>query len=104
MLEQNGLRLLKLIDDLLDLVRFDTGHADVNRQPTAIAAHLDGLLRSLRHLAEQDRVALLWQCQTDQRIDPARPRQVRQDPAQSGHQRDQVHALRRLDRGEGHRR
>jgi signal transduction histidine kinase len=65
MLEQNGLRLLKLIDDLLDLVRFDTGHADVNRQPTPIAPHLEGLLRSLRHLAEQDRVALLWDCSSD---------------------------------------
>lgn len=65
MLEQNGLRLLKLIDDLLDLVRFDTGHADINRQPTIISAHLDGLLRSLRHLAEQDRVALLWKCDSD---------------------------------------
>ncbi len=65
MLEQNGLRLLKLIDDLLDLVRFDTGHADINRQATPITAHLDGLLRSLRHLAEQDRVALLWDCRTD---------------------------------------
>ena len=65
MLEQNGLRLLKLIDDLLDLVRFDTGHADINRQPTFIAAHIEGLLRSLRHLAEQDRVALLWDCQSE---------------------------------------
>ena len=65
MLEQNGLRLLKLIDDLLDLVRFDTGHADINRQPTMVAAHLEGLMRSLRHLAEQDRVALLWDCGSD---------------------------------------
>jgi len=65
MLEQNGLRLLKLIDDLLDLVRFDTGHADVNRQPTLLEAHIEGLLRSLRHLAEQDRVALLWSTQSD---------------------------------------
>ncbi len=64
MLEQNGLRLLKLIDDLLDLVRFDTGHADIHRQPTHLAAHLDGLLRSLRHLAEQNRVALVWKCQS----------------------------------------
>lgn len=68
MLEQNGLRLLKLIDDLLDLVRFDTGHADVQRQPTSVAAHLDGLLRSLRHLAEQDRVALIWSCESDAEI------------------------------------
>ena len=65
MLEQNGLRLLKLIDDLLDLVRFDTGHADIIRQPTLIAAHIEGLLRSLRHLAEQDRVALLWDCKSE---------------------------------------
>ncbi|MES2920915.1 MAG: ATP-binding protein [Verrucomicrobiota bacterium] len=65
MLEQNGLRLLKLIDDLLDLVRFDTGHADINRQPTLITPHIEGLLRSLRHLAEQDRVALVWDCQTE---------------------------------------
>ncbi|MCB1129874.1 MAG: response regulator [Verrucomicrobiae bacterium] len=65
MLEQNGLRLLKLIDDLLDLVRFDTGHADIQRQPTPIANHLEGMLRSLRHLAEQDRVALLWDCKSD---------------------------------------
>ncbi len=65
MLEQNGLRLLKLIDDLLDLVRLDTGHAGVNRQPTPIKAHVEGLLRSLRHLAEQDKVALLWNCVTD---------------------------------------
>ncbi len=64
MLEQNGLRLLKLIDDLLDLVRFDTGHADVIRQPTLIVPHLEGLLRSLRHLAEQDRVTLVWKCET----------------------------------------
>jgi signal transduction histidine kinase len=64
MLEQNGLRLLKLIDDLLDLVRFDTGHADINLQPTRIAAYLDGTLGSLRHLAEQDRVALLWNCES----------------------------------------
>lgn len=65
MLEQNGLRLLKLIDDLLDLVRFDTGHGDVKRLPTPIAAHFDGLLRSLRHLAEQDRVALFWECDSE---------------------------------------
>ena len=65
MLEQNGLRLLKLIDDLLDLVRFDTGHAEINRQSTPIKAHIEGLMRSLRHLAEHDRVALLWQTTTD---------------------------------------
>lgn len=65
MLEQNGLRLLKLIDDLLDLVRFDTGHADIYREPTLISPHFEGLLRSLRHLAEHDRVALIWECKSE---------------------------------------
>lgn len=66
LLGQNGLRLLKLIDDLLDLVRFDTGHADVVRQPTELQPHLDGMLRSLRHLADQDHVALLWKFRGDE--------------------------------------
>lgn len=65
MLEQNGLRLLGLTDDLLDLARFDTGHADLNRQSTVIAWHIEGLLGSLRHLAAQDGVALLWECHSD---------------------------------------
>jgi signal transduction histidine kinase len=29
-------------------------------QPTQLSSHLDGLLKSVRHLAEQDQVALLW--------------------------------------------
>lgn len=65
MLEQNGLRLLKLIDDLLDLVRFDTGHADVSTVATEVGPHVEGVMRSLRHVAEQDRVALHWKCESD---------------------------------------
>jgi signal transduction histidine kinase len=65
LLEQNGLRLMKLIDDLLDLVRFDTGHADLNYQPTPVRPHFEGLMKSLRHVSEQDSVALLWSCESD---------------------------------------
>ncbi len=61
MTEHNGLRLLKLIDDLLDLVRFDTGHADLKLQPTNLSDMLDGLMHSMRHLADQDGVALEWE-------------------------------------------
>jgi signal transduction histidine kinase len=60
MTEHNGLRLLKLIDDLLDLVRFDTGHADLKLQSTEVGAMLDGLMQSMRHLADQNGVALEW--------------------------------------------
>ena len=65
LLGHNGLRLMKLIDDLLDLVRFDTGHADLNFQPTPVKAHFEGLMKSLRHLSEQDSVALLWTCESE---------------------------------------
>ncbi|MCW1884739.1 ATP-binding protein [Luteolibacter flavescens] len=60
MTEHNGLRLLKLIDDLLDLVRFDTGHADLKNQSTDVGGMLDGLMQSMRHLADQNGVALEW--------------------------------------------
>jgi len=60
MTEHNGLRLLKLIDDLLDLVRFDTGHADLKLQSTEVSSMLDGLMQSMRHLADQNGVALEW--------------------------------------------
>jgi signal transduction histidine kinase len=60
MTEHNGLRLLKLIDDLLDLVRFDTGHADLKLQPTDFTGMLDGLMHSMRHLADQNGVVLEW--------------------------------------------
>lgn len=60
MTEHNGLRLLKLIDDLLDLVRFDTGHADLKLLPTDLDGMLDGLMNSMRHLADQNGVALEW--------------------------------------------
>ncbi len=64
LLEHNGLRLMKLIDDLLDLVRFDTGHADLIFQPTPIKPYFEGLMKSLRHLSEQDSVALNWTCES----------------------------------------
>ena len=58
-LEENGLRLLKLIDDLLDLVRFDSGAAEVKPQATDLEALISGLARSMRHLADENGVALL---------------------------------------------
>lgn len=64
-LEENGLRLLKLIDDLLDLVRFDSGAAVVKSQPSDLEALISGLVRSLRHLADENGVALLCSVTSD---------------------------------------
>lgn len=64
-LDENGLRLLKLIDDLLDLVRFDSGAAVVRREPTELEPLIGGLVRSLRHLADENGVALLSNAECD---------------------------------------
>lgn len=60
MTSDNGLRLLKLIDDLLDLVRFDTGPAGRKLQASDPGGLVDGLMHSMRHLAEQNGVRLDW--------------------------------------------
>jgi len=67
-LEENGLRLLKLIDDLLDLVRFDSGAAVVKAQPSDLDALISGLVRSLRHLADENGVALLCSVESDSEL------------------------------------
>jgi signal transduction histidine kinase len=67
-LEENGLRLLKLIDDLLDLVRFDSGAAVIKPQPSDLEALISGLVRSLRHLADENGVALLCSVESDSEL------------------------------------
>ena len=67
-LEENGLRLLKLIDDLLDLVRFDSGAAVIKPQPSDLEALISGLVRSLRHLADENGVALLCTVESDSEL------------------------------------
>ena len=60
-------RLLKLIDDLLDLVRFDTGHTDINTQATAMDAHL-GRRRRQQHRKRRQ----TGQCPMPRRAAPRR--------------------------------
>lgn len=48
---QNGLRLLKLINDLLELVRLDQRKADLKREALDLSVFASGLVDSVRHLA-----------------------------------------------------
>jgi signal transduction histidine kinase len=48
----NGMRLLKLINDLLDLVRLESGRMEVKREPVAMDAFVRGLLSAVRPAAE----------------------------------------------------
>ena len=48
----NGMRLLKLINELLDLVRLESGRMEVKREPLEISAFLNGLMGAARQMAE----------------------------------------------------
>ncbi len=54
----NGMRLLKLINDLLDLVRLESGKMEVKREPVAIEPFLKGLGNAVRKTAEDRGIRL----------------------------------------------
>lgn len=51
-MQSNGMRLLKLINDLLDLVRLESGKMEVKREPIAIEPFLYGLANAVKKSAE----------------------------------------------------
>ena len=57
-MQSNGMRLLKLINDLLDLVRLDSGVMQVRREPVAIEDFLRGLASAARQMAQDKRIKL----------------------------------------------
>ncbi|HTF42658.1 MAG TPA: ATP-binding protein [Terriglobales bacterium] len=58
-MQSNGLRLLKLINDLLDLVRLDSGVMHVKREPVDLNEFLRGMASAARQIAEDKRIQLL---------------------------------------------
>jgi signal transduction histidine kinase len=54
----NGMRLLKLINDLLDLIRLEAGRMDVKSEPLAVAEFFQGLASAVRQMAENKRINL----------------------------------------------
>ncbi len=71
---QNGLRLLKLINDLLELVRLEEGKGGLDLKPVDLATFVPGLAESVRHLARSKGLALEVQ-------GSAAPLVVRADPS-----------------------
>jgi signal transduction histidine kinase len=57
-MQRNGLRLLKLINDLLDLVRLESGKMEVKLEPVAMESFLLGLSNAIRKTAEDRGVGL----------------------------------------------
>jgi signal transduction histidine kinase len=57
-MHSNGMRLLKLINDLLDLVRLESGRLEVKYEPVQVAEFVKGLASSARQVAEDKRLRL----------------------------------------------
>lgn len=59
-LEDNGMRLLRLINDLLDLVRLDSGEMPMRSERFRPRTFIDGLGRNLQPMADRKRISLSW--------------------------------------------
>ena len=57
-MQSNGMRLLKLINDLLDLVRLESGVMKVKRESLDVAEFIKGLASAARQVAEDKRIRL----------------------------------------------
>ena len=106
-MHSNGMRLLKLINDLLDLVRLESGRMEVKHEPLEVAEFVKGLASAARQVADDKRLRL------ETFVDPAAghgaggPRQAGEDRSEPGVQRAEVHARRRprrIARGKARRR
>ena len=51
-MQANGMRLLKLINDLLDLVRLESGKLKINTQELKVEPYIKGIIASVRKAAE----------------------------------------------------
>ncbi len=57
-MHSNGMRLLKLINDLLDLVRLESGRLEVKREPLEVGEFIKGLASAARQVADDKRLRL----------------------------------------------
>jgi len=64
-MHSNGMRLLKLINDLLDLVRLESGRMEVKGEPMEVADFIKGLASAARQVADDKRLRL------ETKVDPA---------------------------------
>jgi signal transduction histidine kinase len=57
-MHSNGMRLLKLINDLLDLVRLESGRLEVKHEPLNVSDFVKGLASAARQVADDKRLRL----------------------------------------------
>lgn len=62
MMYQNGLRLLKLINNLLDLAKIDAGKMQLSYSKTDFTKFIKGIIASITPLAEKKEISLSFTC------------------------------------------
>lgn len=65
LVRHNALRLLKLINDLLEVIRLEGKSVKLERQPMDVNSLVKGLVESVRHLAQSKQLTLQCQCNSD---------------------------------------
>jgi len=58
-IEQSALRLLRLVNDLLDLIRFEQGEAKLERLPVNVTRLVGSLVEQVGHLAKTQQLQLI---------------------------------------------
>lgn len=57
-MHSNGMRLLKLINDLLELIRLESGRMEIKSEPVSMAEFINGLASAARQMAAEKQIAL----------------------------------------------
>src|SRR5882672_4090956 len=57
-MQANGMRLLKLINDLLDLIRLESGRLEIKSEPLSVTEFVHGLASAVRQMAVEKRISL----------------------------------------------
>lgn len=58
LMQTSGLRLLKLINDLLELIRLEAGRLEIKSEPLYVDEFVHGLASAIRQMAENKRIRL----------------------------------------------
>jgi len=57
-MHNNGMRLLKLINDLLELIRLEAGRLDIKDEPLPVSEFVNGLASAVKQMAVEKKIAL----------------------------------------------
>jgi signal transduction histidine kinase len=57
-MHNNGMRLLKLINDLLELIRLEAGRLDIKEEPLPVSEFVNGLASAVKQMAVEKKITL----------------------------------------------